>query len=131
MYVENAAQAHLQAADRLEAGSPVCGRAYFLSQGEPVELLGLDQPAAGVGGSAAGGAESSRWLRLGGSVGSSKRCIGLLRREVEPRMTRFLAAQLGRSHYFDTRRAREDFGYAPRISTEEGMQRLANSWLNR
>ncbi len=36
IYVENAAQAHLQAADALVPGSPLCGRPYFLSQGEPV-----------------------------------------------------------------------------------------------
>ena len=43
-------------------------------------------------------------------------------------MTRFLAAQLARCHYFDIHHAREDFGYRPRISIEEGMQRLAASW---
>ncbi len=36
IYVENAASAHLQAADALEPGSPGRGQAYFLSQGEPV-----------------------------------------------------------------------------------------------
>ena len=48
IYVENAARAHLQAADALTPESKVAGRAYFLSQGEPVncwqwidELLGL------------------------------------------------------------------------------------------
>ena len=35
-YVENAADAHLLAADALGPGSPAAGRAYFLSQGEPV-----------------------------------------------------------------------------------------------
>jgi nucleoside-diphosphate-sugar epimerase len=43
-------------------------------------------------------------------------------------MTRFLAAQLGTSHYFDIRGARTDFGYRARVSTEEGMRRLAE-WL--
>ncbi len=42
----------------------------------------------------------------------------------EPRMTRFLAAQLGTSHYFDITRARRDFGYEPIVATAEGMQRL-------
>ena len=39
-------------------------------------------------------------------------------------MTRFLAAQLGTSHYFDIQNAVSDFGYRPAISTEEGMRRL-------
>ena len=41
----------------------------------------------------------------------------------EPRMTRFLADQLATSHYFDISKARKDLGYAPRISTEEGLER--------
>jgi 2-alkyl-3-oxoalkanoate reductase len=43
-------------------------------------------------------------------------------------MTRFLALQLARSHYFDISRAKHDFGYSPRISTTDGMQRL-RAWL--
>ena len=35
-YVENAADAHIQAADALNPGSAVAGKAYFISQGEPV-----------------------------------------------------------------------------------------------
>jgi nucleoside-diphosphate-sugar epimerase len=38
-------------------------------------------------------------------------------------MTRFLADQLATSHYFDIAKARKDLGYAPRISTEEGLER--------
>ena len=43
-------------------------------------------------------------------------------------MTRFLAAQLATSHWFDISAARRDFGYEPAISTAEGMQRLG-AWL--
>jgi nucleoside-diphosphate-sugar epimerase len=42
-------------------------------------------------------------------------------------MTRFLAAQLATSHYFDLSRAQADLGYAPRISMAEGMERLKES----
>ena len=129
-YVENAARAHLQAADRLEPGSPVCGRAYFLSQGTPVNCWGwIDQLLEMAGLPAVQRAVSldAAW-RIGWIL---ERVHIVFRRKSEPRMTRFLAAQLGRSHYFDIRRAASDFGYAPAISTEEGMQRLANSPLNR
>jgi nucleoside-diphosphate-sugar epimerase len=39
-------------------------------------------------------------------------------------MTRFLAEQLAKSHWFSIARAREDFGFQPRISTDEGIERL-------
>jgi len=52
----------------------------------------------------------------------------ILGRTDEPRMTRFLAAQLGTSHYFDISAARRDFGYVPQISMAEGMRRLAASF---
>jgi len=126
VYVENAAMAHLQAADALVAGSPVGGRAYFISQGEPVncwqwidELLAL----AGIPPLKKTISRRAAW-----TLGAALEAIyTVLRLPGEPPMTRFLAAQLSRSHYFDIRRAREDFGYTPTISTEEGMKRLAQS----
>ncbi len=132
IYVGNAATAHLQAADALRVDSQgqcaaVCGRAYFLSQGEPVnlwhwvdELLALDGLPPVTQSISLGMA-----LRAGFALEWAHR---LLRLSGEPRMTRFLAAQLGTSHYFDITAARRDFGYAPQISTAEGMRRL-KKWL--
>lgn len=125
VYVENAARAHLQAADALEEGSPVCGSAYFITQGEPVncwqwinEILALaDVPPVERG-------VSRRIAWLAGTV--MEGIYGALRLQSEPRMTRFLAAQLSRSHYFSIERAIRDFGYEPAISTAEGMRRLAD-----
>jgi nucleoside-diphosphate-sugar epimerase len=123
IYVENAAEAHLQAADALSDGSPVAGRAYFLSQGEPVNcwdwindilaLAGLLPVKKSISASAA--------YRVGAVLEGIYRVLGL---KGEPPMTRFLAAQLSTHHYFDITRAREDFGYDPSVSTEEGMRRL-------
>ncbi len=125
IYVENAATAHLQAADALTANSPVAGRAYFISQGEPVncwgwidEILALaDLPPIKKSIS-----PSAAW-----KAGAAMELLWrVLRLKSEPPMTRFLAAQLATSHYFDISRAREDFGYRPIVSTEEGMRRLAS-----
>ena len=38
IYIDNAALAHLLAADRLEPGSPIAGRTYFVTQGETIPL---------------------------------------------------------------------------------------------
>jgi len=124
VYVENAAEAHLLAADALQADSIVAGRAYFISQGEPVycwqwidELLAL----AGLP-----PVRKSTSLTSARTIGGMYEAVyRILHIKGEPPMTRFLAAQLAISHYFDITRAQEDFGYRPRISTAEGMKRLA------
>jgi nucleoside-diphosphate-sugar epimerase len=124
VFVENAAAAHLQAADALDEGSPACGRAYFISQGEPVncwEWIDEILVTAGLRPIKKSISFAAAW-RAGAAMEAA---YWLLRLQSEPRMTRFLAAQLAKHHYFDIRRAREDFGYAPQISTEEGMRRLA------
>jgi len=41
----------------------------------------------------------------------------------EPPMTRFVALNLGKSHYFSHEKARAHFGYFPRVSIEEGLKR--------
>ncbi len=130
VYVENAATAHLQAADALaRENSSVAGRAYFLSQGKPencwqwideiLQLAGLPPVHKAISLKAA-------W-RIGAACEAVYR---LLQTEHEPPMTRFLAAQLATSHWFDISAAKRDFGYQPQISTTEGMRRLGD-WLRR
>ena len=127
-YVENAADAHLQAADALlDERSPIIGKAYYLSQGSAVncwdwidEILAMAKlPPVDKSLSV----ESAR--RIGRICEDVYR---FLRLRSEPPMTRFLAAQLGTSQWFDISAAKRDFGYEPQISTTEGMQRL-RSWL--
>jgi nucleoside-diphosphate-sugar epimerase len=129
IYVENAASAHLQALDRLSEQSPVAGRAYFLSQGEPVNCWEwIDQILAMAALSPVQRSISAKGAYLaGGALEAMWAVFGL---DSEPRMTRFLAAQLATDHYFDLGRARADFGYAPKITMQEGMRRLGE-WLVR
>jgi nucleoside-diphosphate-sugar epimerase len=135
IYVENAAEAHLLAADalamgtdspRAEARSPA-GKAYFLSQGEPVNCWGwIDEILALVDLPPVRQTMSLAAARRVGLACEAIWTVGRLRGE--PPMTRFLASQLATSHWFDISAARRDFGYQPRISTEEGMRRLGE-WL--
>jgi len=127
-YVENAAEAHLKAADALgSSASDAGGRAYFISQGEPVncwdwidEVLGLaDLPPVTKSMPAA----TAR--RIGSLCEFAYRSLRL---QGEPPMTRFLAAQLSTSHWFDISAARRVLGYLPRVATAEGMERLGE-WL--
>ena len=129
IYVENAAEAHLQAADALAVpDSPVAGKAYFLSQGEPVncwqwvdDILALaDLPPVTRGVSL----RTAYWLGAAMEMGY----WATRQWKSEPRMMRFVALQLARHHWYDISAARRDFGYQPTVSTEEGMQRLAE-WI--
>lgn len=129
VYVENAAAAHLLAADRLLEGSPVGGRAYFITNGEPVngwDWINDVLKLAGQSPVTRSMSFAAAW-RLGSILEGVWR---MLRLRSEPRMTRFLAAQLATSHFFDIGRARVDLGYEPTITMQEGMQRLAG-WLQR
>jgi nucleoside-diphosphate-sugar epimerase len=46
-------------------------------------------------------------------------------------MTRFLADALARAHWFDIGAARRDLGYAPAVTTAEGLERLAGWFRTR
>ena len=125
VYVENAAAAHLQAADALANTTvPPAGRAYFISQGEPVNCWGWINEILSRAGLPP--VRKSISLKAAWRLGAVCEVIyKMLRLRREPPMTRFLAAQLAKSHYFDISAARRDFGYTPRISTAEGLCRLA------
>jgi 2-alkyl-3-oxoalkanoate reductase len=128
-YIDNAAAAHLLAADRLAPGSPIAGRAYFISQGEPVALWPFINRVLELAGAPA--VTRRVPARVTYAAGAILEAIhNLLRIESEPRMTRFLAQQLSTSHWFDISAARRDLGYEPVVSTEEGLRRLGE-WLHR
>jgi nucleoside-diphosphate-sugar epimerase len=124
VHVENAADAHLAAEAALDdPGSRAGGRAYFVTNGEPVVLwewingllAALGQPRV------------TRRVPLGAAAALGAACEAawaLLRLRGEPPMTRFLAAELARDHWFDISAARRDLGYAPRIGMEEGTAAL-------
>jgi 2-alkyl-3-oxoalkanoate reductase len=122
-YVENSAAAHVQAADTLSPGSPLAGRAYFINEPEPVNLWNwIDELLAGAGLKPIRKKLSAHAAYRIGAIFEALYFVLRLRRE--PPMTRFLAQQLAGSHYYDTGRARRDFGLHSIVSVEEGMRRL-------
>ena len=126
IYIDNAAAAHLDALDRLRPGAPCAGRAYFITQGEPMpqkQLINGMLAAAGLPPCERSLAPGMAWL-----AGALLELVWtLLRRQDEPMMTRFLARQLATAHWYDISAARRDLGYAPKVSVAQGLQKLAQS----
>ena len=122
-YIDNAAQAHFDAFEHLHAGAACAGRAYFISNGEPMPMRDLLNRLLG----AAGAPEVHKTLPFGVAYAVGAACEALwplLHLRGEPPMTRFLAEQLSTAHWYSMEPARRDFGYVPRVSMDEGFRRL-------
>ena len=123
-YIDNAAQAQLDAADHLDIGTPPAGKAYFISNGEPVELWPFIDRVLSEAGAPPVTKTVSAWkARLAGRVLEwAYRFVPFV--SGEPAMTRFVASQMSTSHWYDISAARRDLGYDPKVSVEEGLKRL-------
>ncbi len=128
VYIDDAARAHLLAEDALSEGR-ACGKVYFITQGEPmaigeiidriVDQAGLEPVEAQVPAKVAYGVG---WMM--------EMAYKLIRKREEPLMTRFVAKQLSTDHYFDITAAREDLGYEPEYTIDEGMEKLGE-WIRK
>ncbi len=125
-YIDNAAHAHLLAAECLAQRPSLSGRVYFIANGEPMPLWEMIDAILAAGGKRPVKKQisSSAARRLGGILEWLYRS---LRIRSEPPMTRFVAAELATSHYFDLSAARCDLGYRPLVTVAEGLRRLAES----
>jgi nucleoside-diphosphate-sugar epimerase len=124
VYVDNAAEAHVLAVEKIALGSPIAGKVYFISQGEPITHEAL----VGSWLKADGFPPETRHMPLGlarflgAALETVYRTLGI---SSEPPLTRFLVEQLSTSHWFNIDAARRDLGYAPRVSMAEGLARLS------
>lgn len=124
VHVENAVDAHLAAERALAGGNPAAaGRAYFITNDEPVclwewingLLQALSRPPV----------TRKISLPLARAIGGLCEAVWrVLPLAGEPPMTRFIAAELAKDHWFSIAAARRDLGYAPRISMAAGTAEL-------
>jgi nucleoside-diphosphate-sugar epimerase len=125
-FIDNAADAHLNAGDKLDVGAPPAGKAYFISNGEPVELWDFVNRVLAEAGLPPVTRTVSAWkARLAGRI--LERVYKLFRLSGEPPMTRFVASQLSTSHWYDIGAARRDLGYDPKVTIVDGLRRLGAS----
>ncbi|MCS6578864.1 NAD-dependent epimerase/dehydratase family protein [Curtobacterium poinsettiae] len=122
LYVDNAATAMVAALERV-TDDGVHGNAYVVTNGEPRPVAHL---LAGI--CTASGVRPPQWhvpAAVARAAGSVVEAVWRVRPgEDEPPMTRFLAEQLSTAHWFDQRRTRQDLGWTPSVSIDEGLERL-------
>jgi nucleoside-diphosphate-sugar epimerase len=124
VHIENAADAHIAAEKAIaRQGSPAGGRAYFITNGEPVLLWGWINGLLAALGEPPITKRIS--LRAASAIGRACELVwSLLPVGAEPPMTRFIAAELAKDHWFDMSAARRDLAYAPRVSMAQGTAEL-------
>lgn len=122
-YVDDAAAAHLAAAERLLSGAPISGRAYFVTSGTPVGVWTMvdrmlacaDLPPVDRRVSpsfAAFAARVAEWVWR------------TFDRAGEPPITRFAVQQLVHAHWFSIEAAQRDLQWAPQVGLDEGLRRV-------
>ncbi|HQI73553.1 MAG: NAD-dependent epimerase/dehydratase family protein [Smithella sp.] len=119
-YIQNAVDAHILAFEKLSSQSALAGQAYFIGQERPVVLWDFineilvrhhlspitKKVPAGLAFNI--GLFFESWYRF-------------FKINEEPPMTRFVSLQFSRSHYFSHEKAKNDFGYDPKISIEQAL----------
>lgn len=124
-YVEDVAQAHVLAMKALE-NADVSGKAYFISQGDPVQLWPwiqnllerLELPKIRL----------KMPLILAFIIGCFFEILyKILCIRKQPPMTRFVAKELAQSHYFDISAAKMNLHYVPKFTSEEAFEKLIES----
>ncbi len=133
VHVDNAVDAHLAAEAALSGSQisnsksqippPAAGRAYFITNGEPVVLWDWINQLL----TALGEPPVTRRISLSTATAIGAVCETLWRVlpvSTEPPMTRFVAAEFAKDHWFNLTAARRDLGYAPRVSMATGTAEL-------
>lgn len=130
VHIANATAAHLAAEAALRRchlmGDTMAapgGRAYFITNDEPVELWEwVNGLLVALGEPPVTRAISWRAARAIGAVAETLwRGLPLAG---EPPMTRFIADELAKDHWFDLTAAKRDLGYRPTVTMAEGMAAL-------
>jgi len=127
VYIDNAARAHILAVESLAGSAAAAGKAYFISNGEPLpngEIISRLLEAAGEH-------PDVRRVAPGLANAAAGMVEGLWRltgRHSDPPLSRFVVEHLATAHWYDLSAARQDLGYRPEVSISEGLVRLAEAW---
>jgi len=122
-YIDNLVDGQIRAAERLVEGSPVCGQAYFVTDGDPMNAGAFGQTLV------SNMDLDTRSVRVPGVVGrvsaaASERVFQLFGKPKPPVSLVDIELCL-RDSYFSIDKARRDLEYQPLVDTREGLRRTA------
>ena len=125
-YIDNAALAHLLAAEAIAPNAVCAGNAYFISNGEPIpmaELINKILAAANLS-----PVTKTVSPQLAYTIGMMMEIVyKIFNLKGEPIMTRFVAKQLSCAHWYDLSAAKTNLAYQSKVTIDEGMERLKAS----
>lgn len=119
-FIEDCVAAHICAAEALLLNAEAAGRAYFVSQGEPVFLwqwIGDILQQSGL-------AAIERKLPRAFASSLARLCEFIsahLPWQQEPLLTQFLVKEMSTSHYFNISAARKYLNWSPKYSVKEAL----------
>ena len=122
-YIDNLVDAQIRAAERLVEGSPVCGQAYFVTDGDPINTGAFSQTLVSDMGL------DARSVRIPGRVArvlvtAGERVFQVFGKP-KPPVSIVEVRLCVRDSYFSIDKARRDLGYQPLVDTREGLRRTA------
>ncbi|KAF7668233.1 hypothetical protein LDENG_00023710 [Lucifuga dentata] len=128
-FVENVVHGHILAAESLRDDSPICGKAYHITNDEPIRFwdfmsemlvgLGYAAPHYHLPYTLVYGLAMLLWL------------LALILRPLvafKPTFTPMRVALAGTHHYYSCDHAKRDLGYKPVVSLKEGITRTVQSY---
>jgi nucleoside-diphosphate-sugar epimerase len=123
-FIDNVVTAHLNAASALMNDPGIAGKAYFITNDEPVLLwnfLGLMLKMTNNAPISKSVPTTIAYLLSAVSETIHRTLV----RNREPLITRFLVKELTCNHWFDISNARKDLNYSPEVSNIEGIRKMA------
>jgi nucleoside-diphosphate-sugar epimerase len=125
-FIDDCVQAHILAMRALEQNdSNVCGKVYFISQGDPVPMWGWINQVL----SKHGVPTVTRSIPKGVALVVARilegiaTVMGWCGVSFKPLLTRFLVSEMSTHHYFSIEAAKRDLGYKPSCTIEQAMER--------
>jgi 3beta-hydroxy-delta5-steroid dehydrogenase/steroid delta-isomerase len=120
-YIDNLVDAQIAAARHLVPGSPVCGQAYFVSDGVPINYFDFFRPIV----EGLGFTHPRRRVPAGllYAVATAWEWLHWAIRVPRPPLSRLEVRKIAVAHYNRIDKARRDFGWTPRVGMDEAMAR--------